>query len=94
MGVVGKGVPLPGESATIGGARRIVILRRGAALIRLQVGGEPVTYLVQNARGIAPEHVEHKDGDLRAVAWRRGKYTFVAVGPDASASAWLASVSK
>jgi len=94
IGVVGKGVPLPGETATIVGARRIVVLRRGAALIRLQVGGEPVTYLVQNARGIAPEHVEHKDGDLRAVAWRRGKYTFVAVGPDASASAWLASVAK
>jgi hypothetical protein len=39
-------------------------------------------------------HREHRDGDLRAVAWRRGKYTFVAVGPDANATAWLASVNK
>lgn len=94
IGVVGKGVPLPPETATIMGARRIEVLRRAAALIRLQVGSDQVTYLVQNARGIAPEHVEHKDGDLRAVAWRRGKYTFVAVGPDASATTWLSSVRK
>jgi hypothetical protein len=94
IGVVGKGVPLPLEATTIVGARRIEVLRRAAALIRLQVGGDQVTYLVQKARGIAPEHVEHRDGDLRAVAWRRGKYTFVAVGPDANATAWLASVNK
>ena len=94
IGVVGKGVPLPGETTSIVGARRIEVLRRAAALIRLQVGTDQVTYLVQNSRGIAPEHVEHRDGDLRAVAWRRGKYTFVAVGPESSASTWLASVHK
>jgi hypothetical protein len=94
IGVVGKGVPLPGEASTIVGARRIEVLRRGAALIRLQVGPDQVTYLVQSSRGIAPEHVEHRDGDLRAVAWRRGKYTFVAVGPDSTAAAWLPSLHK
>jgi hypothetical protein len=94
IGVVGKGVPLPQEATSIVGARRIEVLRRAAALIRLQVGSDQVTYLVQNARGIAPEHVEHRDGDLRAVAWRRGKYTFVAVGPDASAGTWLTSVNR
>lgn len=94
IGVVGKGVPLPPETATILGARRIEVLRRSAALIRLQVGSDQVTYLVQKARGIAPEHVEHEDGELRAVAWRRGKYTFVAVGQNASATTWLPSVRK
>jgi hypothetical protein len=94
IGVVGKGVPLPQEATAIVGARRIEVLRRAAALIRLQVDGDQVTYLVQKARGIAPEHVEHRDGDLRAVAWRRGKYSFVAVGPDAHATTWLASVNQ
>ena len=30
---------------------------------------------MQHARGIAPEHTERKDGDLRAVAWRNGPFT-------------------
>lgn len=92
IGVVGKGVPLPAEAATVVGARRIEVLRRRAALIRLQVGGDQVTYLVQNSRGMTPDHAEHKDGDLRAVAWRRGKFTTVAVGPDATVATWLPSV--
>lgn len=92
IGVVGRGVPLPAESSTIIGARRIEVLRRGAALIRLEVGGHGVTYLVQNSRGIAPDHIERHDGDLRATQWRRGKFTFVAVGPESAASSWLAAV--
>jgi len=94
IGVVGKGVPLPSDGAQVIGARRIEVLRRGAAVIRLQIGGEPVTFLVQHSRGIAREHVEREDGELHAVAWRRGKFTFVAVGPLASARDWVAAVSK
>lgn len=94
IGVVGKGVPLPAEAATIVGARRIDVLRRPAALVGLQVGADRVTYLVQNSRGIAPARVDHDDGDLRMVAWRRGTYTFVAVGPRATMPAWLAAVAK
>jgi hypothetical protein len=94
IGVIGKGVPLPTEAATIVGALRLDVLRRPAALIGLQVAGEHVTYLVQNSRGIAPEHVEHDDGDLRTVSWRRGTYTFVAVGPRASMSSWLGAVAR
>jgi hypothetical protein len=92
IGVVGKGVPLPAEAATIVGARRIEVLRRRAALIGLRVGSDQVTYLVQNSRGMTPDHAEHKDGELRAVAWRRGKFTTVAVGPDATVTSWLPSV--
>jgi hypothetical protein len=92
IGVAGKGVPLPPESAKIVGARRVEVLRRAAALIRLEINGEPVTYLVQHNRGIAPGHVERTDGDVHAVAWRQNKFTSVAVGPQASAASWTSAV--
>jgi hypothetical protein len=92
IGVVGKDVPLPAETAHVIGARRVEVLKRGAALMRLRVGADEVTYLVQNVHGIAPEHAEQHDGDLRATAWRRGKFTCVAVGPSASAGSWLSAL--
>jgi hypothetical protein len=96
IGVVGKGVPLPSTGAVIRpavlGARRLPILNRAAALIRFRVAGDEVSYLVQHARGIAPDHSERIDGELRAVAWRRGPFTVVAVGPDASAASWRAAL--
>ena len=92
IGVVGKGVPLPARTAKVVGARRLEVLHRPAALIRLHVGGDRITYLVQNAHGIAPHHAEQHTGELRAVAWRRGKFTCVAVGPDATADTWLPAV--
>lgn len=89
IGVVGKGVPLPPESAKVIGARRLEILKRSAALIRLQLGNDQVTFLVAHARGIAPEHVKREDGDLHAEAIRRGKFAIVAVGPGASSQTWV-----
>ncbi|HEU4732679.1 MAG TPA: hypothetical protein VFT22_32510, partial [Kofleriaceae bacterium] len=59
IGVVGKDPPLPGEGTASGppvvGAARLQILNRAAALIRIRIGGDEVTYLVQHARGIAPD---------------------------------------
>jgi hypothetical protein len=96
FGVVGKDAPLPGEGSSaapeILGARRLEILHRAAALIRVRIGGDEVTYLVQHARGIAPEHSERKDGELRALSWRKGPFTIVAVGPDATAPTWRAAL--
>ena len=92
IGVAGKDVPLPTAEATITGARRVDVLRRPAALIRMTVAGEPLTYLVQHSRGIAPKQVDRTDGDLRAVAYRRGVFTYVAVGPRASADRWIPAV--
>lgn len=89
IGVAGKGVPLPARTAKVVGARRVHILHRDAALIRLMIGSDRVTYLVQNAHGIAPKHAEQRDGELRAVEWRRGKFTCVAVGRDRSLQTWL-----
>lgn len=95
IGVVGKDVPLPGDGTAaapaIIGARRLEILNRSAALIRVRVGDDDVTYLVQHARGIAPERSERSDGSLRAVAWRKGPFTIVAVGADATAASWRAA---
>jgi hypothetical protein len=94
IGVVGKGVPLPPEAAEIVGARRVDVARRPAALIRLQVGPDHVTYLVQPSRGIAPRHVEEVEDGLRSVTWRKDKFTFVAVGPAATADTWRAAVTR
>ena len=87
IGVVGKGAPLPAEIPI--GAREIVILDRRAALLRITVGADQITYVVQHAAGIAPARSERTDGDVLAVAWRRGKFSWVAVGPAATSASWL-----
>lgn len=94
LGAVGKDVPLPAGGATgtdVIGARRLEILNRAAAVIRLRIGSDDVTYLVQHARGIGPERSERVDGGLRAVAWRSGPFVAVAVGPDATSPHWRAA---
>jgi hypothetical protein len=92
IGIVGKDVPLPGaEAPAVIGARRVQILNRAAALIRVRVGDDDVTYLVQHAQGIGPERSERHDGALRAVAWRKEPFTIVAVGADATAASWRAA---
>lgn len=88
IGIAGKDAPLPGPSVQIVGARQIEILNRDAALMRLKVGNDEVTYLIQRARGFAPKTTDRQDGDLHALAWRRGKFTCVAVGPEATLATW------
>ena len=91
IGLIGKGVPLPHDGAKVVGARRIEVLHRDAALMRLQIAGHDVTYIVQSSRGIAPKRITRNEGDLRALYWRNGKFNCVVVGPDASADSWLAA---
>lgn len=91
IGVVGKDPPLP-PAGTVEGARRIVVFDRGAAVVRLHVGDAPVTYVVQRAQGVAPKHGERTDGDLHAIAWRKGPFTCVAVGPEATFATWRAAL--
>jgi hypothetical protein len=88
FGIAGKDVPLPRADLTVLGVRQLMILNRPAALIGAQVGGDYVTYLVQHARGISPARSELRDGELRAVAWHRGRYAIVVVGNDATAARW------
>ena len=89
IAVVGKEAPLPADISHVIGARQLTILKRQAALIRLQIGDDQVTYLVQHARGIAPEHVSRDDGDLHAEQTKHGKFTVVGVGPAATQKAWV-----
>ena len=53
-GIVGKDAPLPRGVIRVSGARRIEVMDRDAALMRLRIGSEDVTYLVQRARSVAP----------------------------------------
>lgn len=91
LGVVGKDAPLPAPTVTVIGARRIEVFNRQAAVIGAKVGGDDVTYVVQRAPGIAPAHAEREDGNLRAIEWRTGPFTCVAVGPGATAQTWRAA---
>jgi hypothetical protein len=92
IGVGGKGVPLPAETTKIVAAREATILDRRAAVIRLAIDADEVTYVVQVAKGIPPKHADRTDGDVRAVSWRAGKFTIVAVGPASTAERWTAAV--
>lgn len=88
FGVAGKDVPLPRDGVNVVGVRQLQVLHRPAAMIRLRVGDDDLTYLVQHARGISAERVERQDGELRAIAWHQGKFAVVVVGPNASAARW------
>jgi hypothetical protein len=92
IGVAGKDVPLPPESTRVLGARQTTILDRRVAIISLAIDADKVTYVVQRAKGMAPKHSERTDDDVRAVAWRRGKYTIVAVGPATTAERWTVAL--
>jgi hypothetical protein len=87
MGFAGKEPPLP-PTMTVVGASKIVVHDRDAALMRLSLGEDEVTYLCQRARGISPKYSDRTDGDLRGYAWRKGSFTCVAVGPSATADRW------
>jgi hypothetical protein len=91
IGVVGKDPPLPAPSTAVVGARKINVLDRDAALIRVHIGNDDVTYLVQRARGIPPDQANRVDGDVHAIAWRKGPFTLVAVGPEATSKTWRAA---
>ena len=89
-GAVGRDPPVPdGPGLVPLGARRIAILRRPAAVIRYQIGGDQVTVVLQRARDLQRRtlHDDH-DGD-RVEAWRAGAWTVIAVGPRATVATWL-----
>ena len=63
-----------------------------AALDDFRIDGDTLTYLVQYSRVIAPAESDRSDGDLHAVAFRRGQFTCAAVGPKATSSSWVRSL--
>jgi hypothetical protein len=95
IGVVGENAPLPpaianDQRAAIG-ADAIDVLGRRAALVRLHAGADELSYVVARARGVSPQ-LSRKDGDLHVLEWRRGPWTIVAVGPEATVATWRAAV--
>lgn len=92
IGVAGKDVPLPPETARVLGARQTTVLDRRVAIISVAVDADKITYVVQRAKGMAPKHSDRNEDGIRAVAWRTGKFTIVAVGPSASADRWTAAL--
>lgn len=93
IGVIGKDVPLPTDVTAVAGARRVQVLNRDTALMRLQLGSDQITYLVQRSHGITTPQ-EKRDGDLHARTWHCGKLMCAVVGPAASVSSWLPAVTK
>jgi len=89
-GAVGRDPPVPGGPGLVPlGARRIAILRRPAAVIRYQIGGDQVTVVLQRARDLQRRTLhDDRDGD-RVEAWRAGAWTVIAVGPRATVATWL-----
>jgi anti-sigma factor RsiW len=92
LALVGRGVPLPaaGNEVQVLGARSIQVLHRPTAVVGYQVGGDRITLVVQRAREAVPRRHRRVDEGLMAVSWRKGAFTFVAVGPEASAERWRA----
>lgn len=94
IGVVGQGVPLPPAELPVIGARRVELLKRHVAIVRVKVGDDEITYAVQHSRSASPEHGDRVDGDLRAVGWHQGKFACVAVGPAKTAKTWLPALTR
>lgn len=92
IAVVGSDPPLPTAGVEVVGVRHIQVFKRGVAVIGVKTGGADVTYVVQRARGIAPDHRERDDGDVHAIEWRRGPFACIAVGPATSAAAWAKAI--
>ena len=89
-GVVGKDAPLPrlDAPARVVGVRRIELLDHPAAVLRVELGGAPVTYVVQRSPVGAPTRVERARDGLHGVGWRGDGFTTAAVGPVGAAAAW------
>lgn len=84
---LGDHVALP-DGVEIVGARPLKLRHRRAALIGYKVGGDAITMLVERGADAGKTRGTRASGDELADAWRAGPWTFVVVGPAASAAAW------
>lgn len=89
IGVLARPVPWPsGPGVEVVGVRRRSILRKEAAVARLDVDGTPVTMVVMVPWDAPPRTIRKTDGDVAAVWWRQGPWTFIAAGPTDRADGW------
>jgi hypothetical protein len=89
-GVLGSTPPWPDmdDAVSIESVGSVRILRRTVAVTKLKVGEEAVMLLALRARDVLPRKRKRTDEDLWARSWRKGRWTFVAVGPVASKESW------
>ncbi len=91
VGLHHKPTPFPElpEGVVVDRAYALRVFKRPVALVRLMVGGEPVTLLALQARDVVPPRRRREvDEELLAQSWRYGKWTFIAVGKKETASTW------
>ncbi len=88
--LLGRDVPWPDlePDVSIEGVRALSVLNRPAAVVRYQIAGAHVTVVVQQARDTPPRKHHRRIGEDECLSWRAHKWTFIAVGPVASASRW------
>jgi hypothetical protein len=93
IGIHGRAVPWPeAPGLKIVGARRLRMLRKPAAMVRYDLGGDPITVVAMVPWDAPPRTIRRDDGGESAVWWRKGPWTFIAVGSAATAEAWQSSV--
>jgi len=90
VGVVGSEVPwpTPDEDLMVLGTRQVLILKRPAAMVRYEFAGNKISLVVTKARDSPPRKHRREEGELLVRSWRKGKWTFVVVGPKASFKTW------
>jgi hypothetical protein len=83
LALLGREVPWPElrPGVELVGVHATSVLNRPAVLVKYRVDGAPVTVLVQRPRDALPQIHRRTEDGIYSVSWRRGKLTFIAVGP-------------
>ncbi|MBT8494992.1 MAG: hypothetical protein KJO07_18225 [Deltaproteobacteria bacterium] len=90
IGVHAKRVPWPelDRDVVLVGAYGLRIFRQPTSVLRLEVGGQPVTLMALKVRDTPRRKRRLVDDELIAQKWRVKKWTFIAVGPRDIADRW------
>ena len=91
-GLVGANVawpPMTGVDASLIGTCSLTVLHRKVAQLRLTVDSESVSLFATRGRDAPPRTIRRVRGDLFAVSYRRGRWTWIAVGPAVDRNHWL-----
>ncbi len=79
---------LKGGGVELLGVANESILARRAALARYRLGDHEMTLVVLRARDAPPRTHQRNEGAISAVSWRKGRWTFVAVGQAEHRKTW------
>lgn len=90
IALLDRRVPWPSldQGLEVIGAGSLSVLNRRAALARYRVSTDDITLVVQAAREVPPRKHRRINGDEYVVSWRKGRWTFVAVGPAGTVDNW------